>query len=231
MEDAHEQAAQQPTFVQYTLFKTDPAWRRLPAAEREAGRAEFACAVQACSAVTTHAYSTLGLKANADLMLWRHSESLEAMQEMIARLLLTGLGRYLEISHSLLGLTRPSVYVRRREAQDQSLFAPERSKYLVIYPFTKTTPWYLLGQPIRQGMMHDHIRVGHEFKSIRQVLVYSFGVDDPEFIVAYEMDQLPDFQSLVMALRETEARRYTQSDTPIYTCIHRPLDEALALLG
>jgi chlorite dismutase len=227
-----EETAERPTFVQYTFFKADPAWRRRPAAEREAGRAEFARAVQAaCPSVNTYAYSTLGLKAGVDLMLWRYSESLEDLQEMTAALLETGLGRYLEIAHSLFGMTRPSVYVRRREAQDQSLFSPERSKYLVIYPFTKTIPWYLLGKPIRQGMMNDHIRVGHDYRSIRQVLVYSFGLDDQEFIVSYETDRLDDFQSLVMALRETEARRYTLIDTPIYTCIHRPVEEALGLLG
>src|SRR5690242_15240258 len=120
---AMEEATERPTFVQYTFFKVDPAWRRLPAAEREAGRAEFARAVQAaCPSVNTYAYSTLGLKAGVDLMLWRYGESLEDLQEMTSALLGTGLGRYLEIAHSLLGLTRPSVYVRRREAQDQSLF-------------------------------------------------------------------------------------------------------------
>lgn len=223
---------EQPTFVQYTFFKVDPAWRRRPADERPGGRAEFGQVVRdAGPSVTTHAYSTLGLKPNADLLLWRYSESLEDLQEMIARLLQTGLGRYLEISNSLLGLTRPSMYVRRREAQDQSLFAPDRSKYLVVYPFSKTIPWYLLGKQIRQSMMSDHVRVGHDYKTIRQVLTYSFGIDDTEFVVAYEMDRLDDFQALVMALRETEARRYTLLDTPIYTCIYRPIDEALALLG
>jgi chlorite dismutase len=172
----------------------------------------------------------VGLKAGADLLLWRISPSLEALQESASQLLQTGLGRYLEITRAWLGLTRPSIYVRKPDPQEQALFSTERSRYLIIYPFTKTTDWYLLSKEARQGMMNEHIRVGKEFPSVRQVLVYSFGLDDQEFIVSYETDRLEDFQSLVMALRETEARRYTLKDTPIFMGIHRPLEEVLSLL-
>jgi chlorite dismutase len=219
-------------FVQFLVFQLAPSWRPLSEEERRQGRAEFVAALQSGAApVTTYSYSLVGLKSGADLLLWRISPSLEALQESVSRLLQTGLGRRLFIAHSLLGLTRPSLYVRKPDLQEQAVFASNRSRYGIIYPFTKTADWYLLSKEARQGMMNEHIRVGKEFPSVRQALVYSFGLDDQEFIVFYETEQLEDFQSLVMALRETEARRYTLKDTPIFVGVHRPLEETLALLG
>lgn len=218
--------------VHFSLFKLDPMWRRQPEQERYHGRSQFIAAVRDWQEeVATYSYSTLGLKAGVDLMLWRMSHSLEVLQESTSQLLQTGLGRYLDLKYAMLGLTRPSVYTRRPDAQEQAVFSTERNRYLVVYPFTKTTDWYLLSKEIRQSMMNEHIRVGKQFPTIRQVLVYSTGIDDQEFIVAYETDDLKVFQDLVIALRETEARRYTLRDTPIITGIHRPLEQALALLG
>jgi chlorite dismutase len=222
----------QNRWVKFTLFKLDSAWRRLPSNERERGRAEFADAIERhMPTIEIYSYSTLGLKADADLLLWNWSPSPDALQEMFAQLLLTGLGQYLTISHSLLGLLRPSIYVRKPTTQEQAADEKERARYLVVYPFSKTIDWYLMSKEARQGMMNEHIRIGHEYPSVRQVLAYSTGLDDQEFVVVYETDKLEDFQDLVIALRSTEARRYTLSDTPIFTAIYRPLEETLKLLG
>ena len=219
-------------FVQYLFLKVDSQWRRLDASVRASGRAEFAEAVaSAAPAVTTHAYSTLGLKTGAELMLWWKSTDVGGVQDTLAALLGTGLGRYCEIAHSLWGLTRPSMYTKRRTTQEQAVDEPTRLRYLVVYPFTKTIEWYLMSRDARQGMMNEHMRIGHEFDDVRQVLLYTTGLDDQEFIVAYETDHLERHQDLVIALRATEARRYTLRDTPIFTAVHRPLAEALALLG
>jgi len=107
----------------------------------------------------------------------------------------------------------------------------ERGKYLIVYPFTKTAEWYLFSKATRQGMMNEHIKVGHEYAHIKQILVHSTGLDDQEFMVAYEAEDLAEFQSLVIDLRSTDGRAYTASDTPIYTCVHRPLQEALEILA
>lgn len=218
-------------FVQYLAFKTDLAWRRLPEEERRRSRAEFAEELKSGDSIATHAYSTLGLKSDADLFLWRMSDAPDRLQESLSRLLLTGLGKYLQVTHSFIGLIRPSTYVRRQDAQEQAVFEKERQRYLIVYPFTKTTEWYLMSKDARQGMMNEHIRIGHEYPTVRQVLVYSTGLDDQEFVVSYETDDLEAFQQLVIALRDTEARRYTLRDTPIFTCVYRPLDQTLALLG
>jgi len=221
---------QERIFVHFLVFRAEGAWRRLSPEERLQGRTEFLKAVEQ-SELTTYGYSLTGLKAGCDLLLWRLAPSLDRLQESTSRLLGTGLGRYLALEHALLGLLRPSQYVRRPTPQEQGMLVPDRKRYLIVYPFVKTTEWYLLSREARQGMMNEHIRVGHRFPAVRQLLAYSFGLDDQEFIVAYETDDLKAFQDLVMALRETEARRYTLRDTPIFTGIHRPLEEALALLG
>lgn len=219
-------------FVQYLFLRVDSAWRRLDASSRAAGRAAFARVVGAAAPnVTTSAYSTLGLKAGAQLMLWWKSSDPVTVQDMLGDLLTTGLGRYCEIAHSLWGLTRPSIYTKRRTTQEQAVDETTRLRYLVVYPFSKTVEWYLMSRDARQGMMNEHMRIGHDFGDVRQVLVYTTGLDDQEFIVAYETDSLERHQDLVIALRSTEARRYTLRDTPIFTAVHRPLGDALALLG
>lgn len=224
-------APERGQFVQYLFFKAAPLWRRLPEEVRHRGRREFAAVVSGAPELTTYAYSTLGLKAGADLLLWRRSADPAPLQDNLAALLQTGLGQYLAVSMVLFGLTRPSLYTKRRTAQEHALDEPARLKYLVVYPFTKTIEWYLMSREARQGMMNEHMRVGHEYAEVRQVLLYATGLDDQEFVVAYETDDLERHQQLVIDLRATEARRYTLRDTPIYTAIHHPLERALALLG
>lgn len=219
-------------FVQYTAFRADPAWRRLPRAAREDGREQFARAVEeGAPAISSWAYSTLGMKTGCELLLWRRGADPVAMQEQTALLLQSGIGAYLEIAHNLYGFTRPSTYSKRPTTQEQAIDLNDREPYLTVYPFSKTTEWYLMSRDARQGMMNEHMRIGHDFADIRQVLLYSTGLDDQEFVVAYEMRDLPRFSELVTALRDTEARRYTLRDTPIITGIHRPLRDTLALLG
>lgn len=219
-------------FVQYLFLKVDPAWRRLDAETRVRGRAELAGAIaDASPAVTTHAYSTLGLRAGAELLLWWKSDGPAALQETLAKVLCTGLGRYCDVAYTLWGLTRTSMYTKRRTAQEHAIDEPSRLRYLIVYPFVKTVDWYLMSRDARQGMMNEHMRVGHDFADVRQVLLYTTGLDDQEFIVAYETDRLERHQDLVIALRGTEARRHTLRDTPIFTAVYRPLPEALGLLG
>jgi chlorite dismutase len=158
------------------------------------------------------------------------AESLEALEESAADLLASGIGQWLTPAISMIGLTRPSQYVKRPTAQEQSLFTGDRSRYLVVYPFVKSVEWYLTAAEERQAIMRGHMKVGHAYPQVRQLLAYSFGLDDQEFIVAYETDDLVAFQDLVRELRETESRRSTVRDTPIITGIHRSLGDVLGLL-
>ena len=219
-------------FVHAWLLRLDPAWRRRSAQERRSDTDAFCTAAsRAEQRLMQHAYSTIGLRAEGDLLLWRMASSIEELEATAADLLGAGIGQWLTPSISMIGLTRPSQYVKRPTTQEQSLFTGERSRYLVVYPFSKSVEWYLAPAEERQAVMRGHMKIGHAYPQVRQLLAYSFGLDDQEFIVAYETDELVAFQDLVRELRESESRRATIRDTPIITAIHRPLGEILGLLS
>ena len=218
-------------FVHALALGLDPAWRRLPREQRCQSAEELAAAVSAESDVTTFAYSMVGLQAGTDLLLWSLASSLDGLEERSASVLRSGMGQWMQAKESFLGIIQASQYVKKPTPQEQSLFSGERSRYLIVYPFTKSTEWYLQGREARQGIMNEHMRIGHDFPEVRQLLANSFGVDDMDFLVAYETDDLPKFGELVRALRGTDSRRSTVRDTPLLTGIHRPIAEITALLG
>ena len=238
----HEEADKKDTalkrqFVNFMFYKVDPAWRRLSPSEREQGKKEFMAVVEDYSrdkTILVLCYSTVGTRCDCDFMLWRISYSLEAIQEFTSRLLATQLGHYLHTPYAYLAMTKRSVYVDKinPEHEEQRLrIVPGKMKYLFVYPFVKTPEWYLLTKHARQGMMDEHIVVGTKFPSVKLNTTYSFGLDDQEFVVAFETDKPEDFLDLVMELRETQGRLYTLRDTPIFTCISKSLQDTLDLLG
>jgi chlorite dismutase len=131
-------------------------------------------------------------------------------------------------------MTKRSVYVDKispEHGESRTQIVPAQSKFLFVYPFVKTRGWYLMTKPARQGIMDEHIQVGSRYMSVKLNTTYSFGLDDQEFVVAFETDKAEDFLDLVMELRETEGSRYTQRDTPTLTCIRKTLQETLDSLG
>ena len=226
-------SADEQVYIQALALGLDPAWRRLSDEQRHEDGRRFAEAEAAAElgGVRSITYSSVGLERGVDLLFWRMAPTVDALEAAAAGLLRAGLGRWLTVRHSLIGRIGPSQYVKKPTEQEQSLFGGERSRYLVVYPFTKGTDWYLLSREARQGIMNEHMRVGHEYPTIRQALAYSFGLDGQDFVVAYETDDLVLFGDLVRALRATESRRSTVSDTPILLGVHRPLGEILGLLG
>jgi chlorite dismutase len=220
-------------YVQALAVGLDPAWRRQPADVRCEDGLAFAAALEHARAGGTTAgiHSSVGLEPGVDLLLWRTAPSIDQLETTAAAILDAGLGRWLSVTHSLLGRIGPSQYVRKPTDQEQSTLADDASRYLVVYPFTKSTEWYLLGRETRQGVMNEHMRIGHEYPTVRQALAYSFGLDGQDFVVAYATDDLVAFGDLVRALRGTESRRSTVSDNPILLGIRRSVGEVLELLG
>ena len=234
MAGAEENARRQ--FVNFSFHKVDPQWRRLPKEERDRGKQEFIRAVEEYTGkVIVVPYTTVGIRGDCDFMLWRIGYELELFQEMTSKILATGLGNYLSTPYSYLSMTKRSVYVDNHvhEGQDSRRLkiTPGRSKYIFVYPFEKTREWYLLTKAARQGMMDEHIEIGHRYPSVKLNTTYSFGLDDQEFVVAFETDQPQDFLDLVMALREAEGSRYTKRDVPIFTCVMKSLKEMVDTLG
>ena len=223
-------------FVKYSFFKVDPAWRRLPPEEREQSKREFAEVVdEASRGMTMASYSLVGTRADVDLMLWKVSPTLDAISGLMAQINRTELGRFLHTPHSYLAMTRPSPYVDQHRHPDQEGTASTMRimgrKYLIIYPFVKTHEWYQLPQEDRQRMMSEHFTIGHKYPEVKISTAYSFGLDDQEFVLGFETDETSTFLDLVMALRESQARPYTLRDTPIFTCISKPLTACLDDLG
>ncbi len=218
-------------FVHALALGLEAEWRRLPPEHRCQTADELVAAVLMDIGVTTHCYSMVGLQPGADLLLWSLGPTLDSLEERSAMVLRSGMGRWMQVKESFLGIIQPSQYVKKPTPQEQSLFSGERSRYLVVYPFTKSADWYLLDREARQAIMNEHMRVAHQHPEVRQLLANSFGVDDMDFLVAYETDDLPKFGELVRELRGTESRRSTVRDTPILTGIHRPIEEITALLG
>jgi chlorite dismutase len=217
-------------YVQAIGFGLDAAWRRQPEEERRDDGRRF-CEATESDDVRTITYSSIGLEPGVDLLFWRMASDVDTLESSAAALLRAGLGRWLTVTHSFIGRIGPSQYVRKPTDQERWSFSGDRSRYLVVYPFTKSTDWFLLSKEARQGVMNEHMRVGHDYPTIRQALAYSFGLDSQDFVVAYETDDLVAFGDLVRALRSTESRRSTVSDSPILLGVHRPMEEILALLG
>lgn len=229
-------AADRRQYVNFVFYKVDPAWRRLPEEDRRLGKCQFIDVVKTYDQdVMVIPYSLVGIRGDCDFMLWRIGYELLCFQEMTAKLLSTDLGKYLTTPYSYLAMTRRSIYVREHKHADQEgtrlRLAPGKFRYLFVYPFVKTRTWYRLTQQARQGMMNEHIEIGHKYPTVRLNTTYSFGLDDQEFVVAFESDKPEDFLDLVMELRHAETSNYTLRDTPTFTCIHRELHEVLDLLG
>jgi len=211
----------------YVFFDTLQKINTLSETDLAKHKAEFIALIEKNEAVKVHAYTTLGFKVGTRFMLWFQANEAEQIQDLLNALLHTKLGRHLKITYTLLGLVRPSTYTKKPTPQEQAIDEVERGRYMIVYPFTKTIDWHLMDPEKKRAIMMDHIRVGHKFDPIKQLLLYAYGVDDHEFVLSYESESLLDFQSLVMELRSTEARRYTANDLPIFTCIHKPLATAL----
>jgi chlorite dismutase len=224
-------------YIRYLFYKTRPSWRELAPESRQLARLDLLNALEpyAERLAVLRAYSTLGTRADADFLLWQITERLEDFQELHAAVLRTQMGQHLETPYSYLAMTKRSQYVDRHEHPGQegrrTRIKPTGRRYLFVYPMVKKRPWYRLSLEERQRAMDEHIRVGHEFPRVKINTSYSFGLDDQEFVVAFETDYPADFLDLVEKLRGGEASAYTERETPIFTCVAGSIEEVLELLG
>jgi chlorite dismutase len=202
-------------YIGYSFYRADPAWRRLPVEERAAGKDAFAEVVEDWTSRmdSLRAYTCTGVRPDCDFFLWKITQHYEDLGELGAALNGTPLAGWLETPYSYLATTKASEYTKARRPRK---IVPKGSPYLVVYPFVKVRPWYALGEGDRQRAMDEHMRIGAEFATIHNHTTYSFGIDDQEFMTAFECDEPADFMHLMQTLRETEASSYTERDTPIF---------------
>src|SRR5215218_5341019 len=200
-------AATSTYFLNFSFFKVDSKWRWLNEIGKEEAAKEFASLIEVANTkMRVRTYTTLGIRADADFMLWMISDSVEKMQTLTSKIYSTVLGKYVEPSQVYLSASRPSVYVNK--VTQGFATGEEPLKYLIVYPFVKSREWYLLPFEERKKMMDEHIAIGRKFPEIKLNTSYSYGLDDNDFTLAFETNDLIKFQDLIIQLRETKVSLY-----------------------
>jgi len=222
-------------FVNFTFYRARPEWRLLANADKLDCKRDFIGAVEDSRApLMINTYSTVGLRTSADFMIWRIGSDLDPMQEMTARLNQTEMAKYVEPTHSLLSMTKRSMYIEKEcteQVEDGTHIVPGQTQYLFVCPLLRTREWYSRPQEQRLEMLEENLRVGSKYRSVKLHTTYSFGLDDQEFVVVFETDKPADFLDLFQELRETKASCFTLRDTPMFTCRKRTLADCLDALG
>jgi chlorite dismutase len=220
--------------VKYTFLKVDAQALEWSQSERQAAAGQFAGLLDSrAHPGTLLTYSTVGLRGDCDILIWQAANTVDEIQRSESAWRSSKLGPSLKVAHSFLAMMRPSPYLGRHRHPDQegrrTRLKPAGGRYLFVYPMWKKRVWYRLPYERRKAMMIEHFAIGHRYPQVKINTAYSFGLDDQEFVVAFECDEPAAFLDLVMELRESQASRYTERETPIFTCVRMAPAEALGL--
>ena len=178
--------------------------------------------------VTRGSYDVQGLRADADYMFWWVAPSSDDLQEMYARFRRTRLGRASEPVWSVMALHRPAEF--NKSHIPAFLAGEEPREYVSVYPFVRSYEWYLLDDPERRELLAEHGRMAREYPDVRANTVACFSLNDYEWILAFEADELHRIVDLMRHLRGARARRHTRIEIPFYTGRRKPVDELVAAL-
>ena len=223
-------------FVKFSFYRVADHVRRGGGAERlDVGKRLATLLERSSERMLTRAYTTVGTRADTDFLIWQVADDLGEIESWHGEFLASPLAGALERTHSYLSMTMRSLY--SNPLHDGS---PKRdtlrddggtNDYLFVYPMVKTRDWYKLQQSERQRIMNEHIAIGHQYHGIKINTTYSYGLDDQEFVVAFEGDEPGEFLALVRELRDSESSAYTSVDTPMFTCRRRETVELLKSIG
>lgn len=217
-------------YLNFSFYKVDSKWRWLNDIGKEEAAKELSSLIEVANTkMKVRTYSTLGLRKESDFMIWGISDTLEKIQVLTSKVYGTVLGKYIEASEVYLSTSRPSVY--SNQVTPSFMKNDEPLKYNIVYPFIKSREWYLLPFEKRSEMMKEHINVGKKFPQIRLNTSYSFGISDQDFMLAFETDNLIEFQDLIIKLRETQVSRHVLKDTPMIVCIYKNIFDIIKSLG
>ena len=216
-------------FFNFSFFKVDPKWRWMADLAKEESAREVENILRN-SGIKFRSYSALGLRDDAEFLLWFASDSVEEIQDVMSKIYLTVFGKYIFPTHVYLSNTRPSLYAKSSGGHGW-VAGEEQKKYVVVYPFIKTREWYLLPLEKRKDMMNEHIEIGKKYPEVILNTTYSFGIHDQDFMLAFETDRLDKFQDLIMDLRETRVSAYIKVDTPMIVSIKKEIVSLIKSLG
>jgi len=228
---ADQHAAEDTQFTHTLVYRWTPRWLDLSSGARAAVAGELEEALGGVAGLTVRGvYAVSGLRPDADVAFWLLAPEVPVIQEAVAALRRTALGRACDLAYAFLGVARKPEYVGDHYASFQLGKPPLR--YLCLYPFVRRPEWYLLPYAERARILRQHGEMGRRFPEVQTNNVQAFGLGDWEWLLHFECDQPERFTALIRYLREAEARRWTQSETPFI--VGRRVDrteEALEGLG
>ncbi len=212
--------------IRYTAWSVFRVARPLDGTDRPALAAEVDQLIDELAGkdVTVRGtYDVAGLRADADLMVWWHASTSDALQEAYSRLRRTGLGRHLEPVWSNMALHRPAEF---NKSHIPAFLADEEPRaYVCVYPFVRSYEWYLLPDAERRALLAEHGQLAREYPDVRANTVASFALGDYEWILAFEADELHRIVDLMRHLRGSETRRHVREEVPFYTGRRRSVAE------
>lgn len=227
-------AAVEKQFINFMFLRVSSDWRKLNAETKRIFKSEFQSVFNKYNEhLLLYSYSLVGFDSKADLMFWRISQSLDAIQEMTAKLYRTNLGGYFETTDNYLSFTKKRMFVPVREnvVEDRYHVAAGAKKYHFVYPCAKSGDWYAKSGEERDVLIEENFMVGKKFENIKIHMTHSFGFSEQEYIVSFETDEPKDFLALAEELNQTPASKFNLRGMPVYTCRQRSLMECLDALG
>ncbi len=216
-------------YFNFSFFKVDPKWRWMADLAKEESAKEVENIIKN-SGIMFRSYSNLGLRDDSDFLFWFAAKTVEEIQTAIEKLYKTVFGKYIIPSMTYLSCTRPSIYAQEQKAHG-FITGNDPKRHVIVYPFTKTREWYLLPKEKRQEIMDEHMEASKKYPQIVLNTTYSFGIHDEDFMLAFEVDDIRDFQDLIMDLRETRVSSYVKNDIPMIVCVKKDLIPLISSLG
>ena len=215
-------------YALYPVFKATASFRTLDV-DDAAQEVENLFKEWADGVLVRGVYSTVGFRADADLMLWLVGPSPESVQDALVAFGRTQAGRALDLVWSFMGVVKPAEFTADHAPAFVKGEPPKR--FLNVYPFVRTPEWYLLPSEERASMLRQHGEIGREFPDVLANTTSAFGINDWEWILAFEADHLERIVDCIRRLREAEARRYTKEEVPFVTGIRKDVRAAFADLS
>jgi hydrogen peroxide-dependent heme synthase len=201
-------------YTMWSVFKARPLAddQRGPAADEVTALFEE---LAGKDVVVRGVYDVAGLRADADLMIWWHAETIEQLQSAYHRFLRTELGQAMEPVWSVAALHRPAEFNKSHVPAFLAGEAPR--SYICVYPFVRSYDWYLIDDKERRDMLVEHGQLARDFPDVRANTVAAFALGDYEWVLAFEADELHRIVDLMRELRAAEARRHVREEIPFYT--------------
>jgi chlorite dismutase len=212
--------------IRYTMWSVFRLARPLAEDQRAAAADEATALLDELAGkdvVVRGVYDVAGLRADADVMVWWHAETPEALQEAYTRLRRTALGRHLDPVWSQMALHRPAEF--NRSHIPAFLADEEPRRYVCVYPFVRSYEWYLLPDEERRFMLSEHGKMARGYPDVRANTVASFALGDYEWMLAFEADELHRIVDLMRELRASTARRHVREEVPFYTGVRKSIAE------